>query len=244
MTKKHILIIGATGGIGSAIVRALAKKDAIIFATGRDIGRLAKLEDDLKETKCEHQIYSLDLSDLKNIKIFENAFRKQNTRLDWIIYCSGHIEKSETTRLLEIEEVDLTMKLNLLAPIELTHLFEKYIREGGGVLFISSTAGIWGNGEYPIYSTAKGALNNFAKSLAKKWGGEKKSMAICPGPTNTPMREIIANDAANHQDPKEVAAVAEKLIYDNDSRMNGNILVVRNGQKSVLREELTTLENT
>jgi NAD(P)-dependent dehydrogenase (short-subunit alcohol dehydrogenase family) len=81
-------------------------------------------------------------------------------------------------------------------------------RGGGAIVNISSNAGLLPRAHDPIYSTSKGALNAFTRSLALSHAPDRiRINAICPGPVAE--TGIMDADLAKAADP---AAAAHRMI--------------------------------
>lgn len=145
-------------------------------------------------------------------------FDELKDEVDWLIFAQGTIDETDVRNLFEA---------NTLMPISLTQRLLPNIKRG--VIFISSTAGINGNGKFPVYSASKAALNCYSESMAKAHP-ELQFYAICPGPTDTKMwRGLGLKGKA--QAPSEVARVVVETI--NGAFESGDIITVRDGIVSV-----------
>lgn len=228
IAKKHILVTGATSGIGRALVKLLiAKSDFVVHAVGRNAEALHSLADEMGSANTS--TYLCDLGNEKELRALLDAVNKNTEHLDWIIHSAGYIDPHEATAL-DSASIHTTFETNVYAPMTLVDLFSKVMREDGGHIFISSTAGLWSSPSFPIYSASKAALNAFARSLAKQWVSQQRSsITICPGATNTPMRQKAQGDAQSHQSPDVVAEVIVRVISGESSYKNGDVVVVRDG---------------
>ncbi len=207
---KTILLTGAQGGIGS-----VAK--AAFEATGARV-----LEVDRKDA---------DISSYADIKTLARK-TSEHAPLDWLVLAHGYIGAETDFLKQSPEEIRTTFDTNTLSPIFLTQLLLPHLRPGGGVIFISSSAGLTANGRTAAYSASKAAINSFMQALARNMP-EQKFFAVCPGPTNTPMRERIAHDADKQQNPGVVVAVLADLVNGNGAYKSGDIILVKNGETSV-----------
>lgn len=223
MPSKTILIIGANSDIGTAITNSLR----LVLSPQSTII--------LHHRSPHSEGVAGDLSNPTAITTLCNSIRQQTPTIDWIIYVAGAIIATETTKLLSPEETRLIFQVNTLAPLHIIEQLETQLNEQGGVILISSTAGAYGNGGYPIYASAKGALNIYAKSLAKRWHPHKHAFSICPGGTNTKMRERIAGDATTQQSPSVIATVVCDMVTAPES-FSQSLYLVRDGQVSLLTE--------
>ena len=100
------------------------------------------------------------------------------------------------------------------------------------MISLSSTAGVQANGRLPSYSASKAAANALSQALARN-KPDYKFFSICPGPTNTPMRERTSHDAATKQSPMVVAGVVDELIADSTTYTSGDIIVVKDGVATI-----------
>jgi len=129
-----------------------------------------------------------------------------------------------------------TFSVNLFAPAYLDYKFKNNLKKNGGVIAISSTAGLSERPDYPVYAASKSGLNIFSKSLAKYFSKNRKALSsiiICPGPTNTPMRERLAHDAKKHQSPEFIAELIKKIISGKSPYRNGDIITARNNELKI-----------
>jgi NAD(P)-dependent dehydrogenase (short-subunit alcohol dehydrogenase family) len=94
----------------------------------------------------------------------------------------------------------------------------------------SSTAGLWGGGTTPLYAASKSALHGFAFSLQKDFGSERSSIVVCPGPSNSPMREAHAQDATLHQSPDTIAKILLDDVLSARDEREQKLFVIRKGK--------------
>ncbi len=217
-----ILVTGAGGGIGQAICLALADKNTTILAVERTATRCSSLKKEIGKHGGVCEVYIADLSKHSNIqKLFKNIRKKYKT-INWIVQSVGFLDKKESHKSLQ-----QTFAINTFSLISFANLFTPHIKRGG-FIHISSTAGIWGNPSFPIYSASKGAVNTFSQSLAKKIASKKLScITLCPGPTNTKM---LPRGIKTYQKPEAVANVIQKIVNKKSTYKNGDIIIVRDGK--------------
>jgi len=205
-TMATILLTGASGGIGSAVSSALKNGT-----------------NDVIEITREHA----DLASFDDIQKLEKKVLDDKDSLDWIVCAHGFIGKQVNLEKQEPEVIDKTFRINVLSLFYITKLFLKYVRPGGGIIFISSTAGIHANGHFPAYSASKAAVNSFTQSLARN-RPEYNFFSVCPGPTNTAMRESIAGDSSKMQPPSVIANLIRDIVTNTNKYKSGDIIAVRN----------------
>lgn len=229
--KKNIVIIGATGGIGQAIALKLTNRHTNLILVARDIEPLQMLADQSKLTSSI--IYAVNLENYLERENFCDEIDKRFEKIDWVIYSAGFISKDDSMMDYKENVAKKTFEINFFAPFHITKRLAAKTENDGGFVFISSTAGISGNGLVPAYASSKGALNSFARSLALSWQEtSKRSIIVSPGPTNTKMREELAGDSVQHQSPHIVADLVDKIITEASDYRNGSNLIVRDGKIS------------
>lgn len=228
-SRLNILVIGATGGIGKAITNVLKKESNNLILVAKDSEALQKLAVDIPHCTT----YSIDLENFAERSEFCSKLTGEFEKIDWIIHAAGFITKEDSTANFNENVIKKTFEINYFAPAHITQRLSSKIKPYGGSIFISSTAGMSGNGFVPAYASSKGALNSFARSLALSWQDTlKRSIIVSPGPTNTKMREDLANDSAQHQSPLVIANLVEKIISEATNYANGSNLIVRDGKIS------------
>jgi NAD(P)-dependent dehydrogenase (short-subunit alcohol dehydrogenase family) len=218
-----VVITGASGGIGSALVADFLDRGhsvvAIVQSEASEAALLQKTgqHDDLR---FEHA----DLSSPDEVGKLTEKLAKENASVSWLVHCAGYIETPETDGAFEP-----SFQINTFAPMMLSMRLKEKIAEHGGVLFFSSTAGLWGSDVAPIYAASKSALHGFAFSLQKILGKDRRSIVVCPGPTNTPMREKFAQDGAQHQSPETVANLILDEVVGKPDERDQKLFVIRKG---------------
>lgn len=221
------LVIGATGGIGRAIVRSLLQSDNLVVGTGRHAKDAAALE---KEFGDAHFSFALcDLETSAGVEQLAQTVGKKT--FDWVVCAAGHIDTERDFLRQNPSEIEKTFAVNTLSVIHLTQLL--FPRVTKGFIVISSTASLRGNKDYPVYSASKAAVNTFTQALARRYP-ERIYISLCPGPTNTPMRQATQGDAEKHQDPSVIADVVQSLLQKDSTYHSGDILSVRNGETEIV----------
>lgn len=232
--KRTILITGATSGIGEAIALSLGQRNTVIIAVGRNKKKLSSLRKHIIAQGGVCHTYSVDLSKRTGITKLCRDIKKKLKTVHWIIYAAGAIEADESMDHIRESAVKHIFAVNIYSILFMTSLLLPIVKRGGFV-HISSTAGIWGNGRKPIYAASKGALNTYGKSLAWYFKDNKElsSIVVCPGPTNTPMRQKAAGDAKKHQSPEVIAKLVREIVSGKTNYRNGDIVIVRDNRRKL-----------
>ncbi len=175
---KKILITGATGGIGGALVKKFVSLEGTVMATGTNSEKL----DILKKDFPNINILKFDISDHKKIEEFIENASSQLTGLDVLINNAG-INKDNLSLRMNEEEWKNVIDVNLGS----TFLMCKYAikkmlkNKYGRVVNITSVVGHTGNLGQSNYAASKAGIIGMSKSLAIEYA--KKNITInCVSP--------------------------------------------------------------
>ena len=235
LTSKTIIITGAGSGIGQATAQVLAEAGATIIAVGKSKKHLDETQTAIIASGGVCFSFIVNLENLEEIIKFSKTIKKRFSTIDWLINSAGYIEHEE-----KLKDFSAMFRVNTLAVIYLTRLLSPLLKERGGVINISSIAGIWGSSDSPVYAVSKVALNFYSKVTAQNFTQVKSNLSchtICPGRTNTPMRQKIAGDAKLYQDPEVIGRVIKKVITGKSQFKNGDMVIVKDGQAKLYEAE-------
>lgn len=235
---KNILITGASGEIGLAIAKQLAKNRLFLIYNNNE-KPLIELQNKLKG--CEIEIYKCDLSNTDQVKILVDKIIAKHKKIDCLINCAG---VSINKLIQDCTEADYNYILNnnFKTVVNTTKFVAKHMisEKYGCIVNISSIWGVVGACMESLYSASKGAINSFTLSLAKELGFSGITVnAICPGFIDTKMNnmysksdiaEIVAETPMSRVGkPKDVANLVEFLISDKASFITGQIIRIDGG---------------
>ncbi len=158
---KHILVTGASSGIGRGICIDCSKMGATVHLLARNQERL---EETLGKMEGDgHQVHPVDLCDKEAlIDVVDNL-----SQLDGVVLCAGIIKTMPVKNISEdaLEEIFNT---NIMSDIRMLSrmLKKKKLNKGASVVFISSVSTFNVKVGNSLYSATKGAVNSFAKAMA------------------------------------------------------------------------------
>jgi len=225
---QTVLLTGAGGGIGHALLSALAADDTYrVIAVTR---QAPSTEVRTRQENTERLIRKIaDLSSFAEISGLEASIARSNVGLDWLVFAHGFIDSETVIEKQRPEDIAKTFQVNVLSVIHLCQLFLKHMSARGGIICVSSTAGLAANGRYVAYSASKAAVNNFMQGLARNRPA-LSFFTVCAGPTRTAMRDKIGGDLANSQDVSAVSDVMLRIMARDVDYKSGDIVVVHDGQ--------------
>ncbi len=209
--NKNVLIVGATGGIGSRVAKLLAGSGANLFLAGRNSEKLAALAHELNLSASK--TLALDISKPSEVAILKEQFFAQYPTIDVLVNAAGlGIIKSSDT--LTEDEFMQTIYTNLYAPFLLVKAFLPNMKETKKGLIIN-IPGILG--KVPMlgaaaYSASKYGLNGMMQSIREEVKRtEIRITNLFLGGVDTPFWDGI--DLRVQRDKMVMAEEAAKAIW-------------------------------
>lgn len=234
-SKKTILITGASGGMGKALVDLLTQSGAKLILVDRNGAR--------KKNRTSESIilrYTVDMADYQAVRRLASTLHRKHVKLDWVINLIGYADHAGVLNTQTADRINKLVSVNLLSIIFATRELTPLMQARGGFINISSTAGLRPNGRYAVYSAAKAGVIAFTQAMARAAGDISPAnlsfIAVCPGPTNTPMRQKLVGDADMHQPPEVVAKAIQKIIAGSSYR-NGDVILVEKGRRRIITRQ-------
>ena len=235
MDGKTVLITGAGGGIGRAMVEAFRNAGATIIGADREAAMLEGLD-------LAHTILC-DQSDPKDTRTAIEQHLMQHGAPDAVVSNAGWT-RAEVLDQLDDDNWASELAINLSGAYALTDPIIKAMAAHGqgSLVFIASVNALahYGN---PAYSAAKAGLVAYSKAIAVERGGQGiRSNVICPGSVRTPAWDhrleadpTLLDNVLPHYPlgrmvlPIEVANAALFFCSDAASGITGTVLPVDAG---------------
>ena len=188
MEVKKVLVTGATGSIGEAIVKEFAKNGYFVYIHYNS--NKTKALQILEDIKNQGELISFNIKDKNNIR--ENL---ENISVDILINNAGII-KDNLFFFMEDDEFEDVVDTNLKGLYYVTKIISKdmMMNKNGSIVNMASVSGIVGNSGQANYSASKGAIIALGKTLAIELGRYKiRVNTIAPGIIESEMIENIPN---------------------------------------------------
>lgn len=232
---KSVLITGAGGGVGRALVEIFAARGARIIGCDQTIEAINGLD-----LAARH---AFDLLDRTSIGPAMRALIEAEGIPDIVINNAGWT-RAESMPALTQDSIESEIDLNLTGVTSVANALLKPMvaRGSGSFVFISSVNALshFGN---PAYAAAKAGINAFARAIAVEHGRQGiRSNVVCPGSIRTPAWDHrLAKDAAilgklqrlyplgRIVDTREVAEAVAFLASERASGITGAVLPVDAG---------------
>ena len=233
---KTYAIVGAAGGIGSALSRRLAAAGARVVLGGRRLEPLEELAEEIGGTALE-----VDGRDFEQVEQFL-AGAAEAGDLKGVVNCAGSI-LLKPAHLTTRSELDETLATNLTTAFATVRAAAKILRRGGGsVVLIASAAAMVGLPNHEAIAAAKAAVAGLVRSAAATYAGRGiRINAVAPGLVDTPLSaRIVENERALEASlrlhalprvgtPQEVASLIAWLLGSESEWVTGQILHIDGG---------------
>ncbi len=165
LSDHHILVTGASAGLGHDTAVLLARLGARLTLVARDSGRLNETLRQLEGPG--HRVCSCDLTDFDAIPNVVKQSVDALGPLDGLVHCAG-VQIMRPVSLLTANHLEQTLKLNVTAALGLVKSLASpgQFRKPASCVLLASVMGLVGQPVQAAYSASKGALIAMARSLA------------------------------------------------------------------------------
>jgi len=231
-----VVVTGAAGGMGMAVVRRL-------LADGRDVVAAVRRPHELEVItagRTRLHVVATDLCDAGMSSLVVEASRATG------LPCAGLVNLAGVSVGAGIDAIDdadwaSSFEVNATAPMRLCRALVPALRAAGGGAIVNVASPVAIQGARKVsYAASKAALLGLTAALARSLGRDGiRVNAVLPGPTITGMtsdwpverRENIARSTALGRlcEPEEIAGVISFLLGPDASYMTGAVLDVTGG---------------
>ena len=238
LAGKVALITGGDSGIGRAVAVLFAREGADVA-----IGHLAEEDTDANETvklvKAEGRRCLTLPGDIGDEAFCRDAVARtvrELGRLDVLVNNAAEQHTTESISEISAEQLERTFRTNIFAMFFLTKAALPHLGEGSAIVNTTSVTAYQGNPALLDYSSTKGAIVAFTRSLSQQLVDKGiRVNAVAPGPIWTPLipatmpEEKVAQfgkdvPMGRPGQPEEVAPCYLFLASDDSSYMAGQVL--------------------
>lgn len=178
--SKSVAVVGATGGLGKALVDAFVREGASVLALGRDITKL----DALRAGRSSIINACIDIGSLAALE----EFAANVPVMDSVIVAVGTDVRKPLSAQSQ-HDIASQLEVNLTAAILITKVFVNRVRDGGSIVIL----GGFGDGRLglPYYSVdvaTRAGISAFAQAMNRELRLEGRDVRICyacPAPADT-----------------------------------------------------------
>ena len=218
-SAHHLVLTGASGGLGSAMAIALAARSSSMVLVGQDSAKLQALKDNVgtHHPLVIVELVTGDLSDAVTRKKVLDAARSFSAPLNLLINNAG-INEFHEFESQSPETIERLLTVNLLSPLQLTHKLLPLLRcaSHAQIINVGSILGYLGFPGYAAYCATKFGLRGFSQALRRELADTRISVRyFAPRSTrtalNTPAVVAMNKELKNAEDAPETVA---RLLVD------------------------------
>lgn len=238
LSGKVAIVTGADSGIGRAVAVLYAREGAKVA-----IAYLCE-HDDANRTRelCEAEgqealVFPGDLGDPATAQALVAETVKRWGRLDVLVNNAGEQHPDKDIRDITAEQLQRTFQTNIFSMFYLVQAARAHLKAGAAIVNCTSVTMYQGSKELLDYSSTKGAITAFTRSLSENLVGDGiRVNAVAPGPIWTPLNpfggaspeklESFGEDTPMGRpgQPNEVAPAFLFLACEDSSYMSGQVL--------------------
>ncbi|MCA0045903.1 SDR family oxidoreductase [Mesorhizobium sp. B283B1A] len=240
---RVVIITGAAGGIGRALVDVLAADQDTIVAVDLPGSGVFELARDLGE---QHLGLECDVSREGDILAFYGRVEAQFGQIDVLINNAAVGPNVAATVDTDVDAFRRRLAVNLIGPFLMAREAARRMRPGGAIVDVASMSGVASNPRRHAYAASKAGLISLTKSLACEWASRGiRVTAVAPGCVRTPMTAGL--ERAGKMDlsamrrrvpmgrmarPDEIARAVRFLASAQAHYVTGSVLAVDGGWMS------------
>ena len=241
MSRRTVLITGASRGIGKACALLIAKSGYRVALAARAAAKLEEVASAIRSERGEAYVAELDMSDRESIA---TAFKKTSEefgRIDILVNNAGMTKDGLAVRMKQ-QDWDGVLQTNLSGSFfAIQQVLSGMMRERWGrIVNISSVVAEMGNAGQVNYVASKAGLIGLTKALAREVGSRNITVnAVAPGFIETDMTDVLPAELKQKMidetplkrmgKPDDVAAAVKYLISDEAAFITGHVLDVNGG---------------
>lgn len=210
---KHVMVVGAAGGIGSVLCKKLLEMGAKLSICGKSQEKIQNLAEELGNSNVF--ACAVDVTNEENVaQFYEKAYAKYG-EMHALVNLAGlsiPAKIPETEENAYMQMMDVNVKGTFLT----CKYFPKYAAKPAIIVNIGSMAARTANPNAPLYCTAKAAVNMLSKGLLLQVGSEDiRVTTVNPGGVDTPFWGDRKVDKSKLMQAEEVVDVLLFVLTSN-----------------------------
>ena len=216
---RAVLVTGASTGIGRHVTERLAAAGYFVYAGARKDADIAALNA-IKNV----QAIRLDVTKQEEIDAAVVTITKADRGLYGLVNNAG-VASAGAMATMSMDEIDLTMQVNVYGPVRVTRAFLPLLIESKGrITTIGSISGILASKDLNAYAMSKHAMEAFTDSLATELAPQGVVVNIVePGNFNSEIGasatkrtgvQTRMTDRSKYKEPIEVVAAVEQALFE------------------------------
>lgn len=243
LTGKTAIITGGDSGIGKSVAIYFAKEGAdvaIIYLEEHQDAEETKQLIEAEGRKC--LLYSGDIGSEDFCKETVNKIHSEFGRLDILVNNAAEQHPQKSLLSITSQQLEKTFRTNIFSFFYMTKMALPFLKQGASIINTASITAYKGHEQLLDYSSTKGAIVSFTRSLALSLAPQGiRVNGVAPGPIWTPLipstftADQVATFGSNTAmgragQPYELAASYVFLASDDSSYISGQMIHVNGGE--------------
>ncbi|KOS63412.1 glucose 1-dehydrogenase [Lysinibacillus agricola] len=242
--QQVIIVTGAGGGMGKAIIQEQLAKGNIVVGLDLSVASLSDLAQDAL------QCFEVNVLQEEHVnEVFKQVFAKYG-RIDGLVNALGIAQAATPIEQVSMDEWNRLMDVNVKSLFITTKAVVPYMKERqkGSIVTIASISAVRPRPGLQAYIASKGAAESFTRGLAIELAPfQLRVNTIHPGPADTQMLSQFTAQGADIEqtkqsvfvqsvplgrlvDPSDIAGAVSYLLSDAASMVTGTTLHVDGGR--------------
>lgn len=223
LKDKSVVIVGATGGIGSQVSKVFFKEDAKLILVARSEEKLKKLADQFGKNLVKY--YVCDFSDPKQAVGVASTISQENNNIDILINVAG-VGVYKNIEDVNLKEWENSFAVNVSAPYFVTKELLPSLKNSENAVVVNFGSGMGKNpmGGRSVYCATKYALRGMTLSLSEEFKGTNIKIVLMTlgsiltdfGPLSLEEKEKLSLEGKGYLTPDWVAKKLIDIISSNN----------------------------
>lgn len=223
LTGRHVLITGASSGIGRAAAIAVAKKGAVVLLLARRADELDAVVDEIRDAGGAAHGYPCDITDSASVEATLNKLLAEHGHVDMLVNNAGRSIRRAIHRSTDrLHDYERTMAVNYFGALRLTLALLPQMRERrfGHIVNISSAGVQVATPRFSAYLASKAALDKFTEVAAVETMADGVTFTTIHMPlVRTPMIAPTGNQGPA-ESPEWAAATIVRALTERPRRID------------------------
>lgn len=220
LSGKHILITGASQGLGEQVAKTFAAQGATVILMARNQKKLEKVYDEIIESGSTEPfaiVFDLMKAEEKEFEqLAATIAEASGGRLDGIVHCASYFYALSPLDFQTVSEWVNQYRINTVAPMGLTRALLPMLKESedASVIFVGESHGEKPQAYWGGFGASKAALNYLCQVAADEWSRfpHLRANVLVPGSINSPQR-IKTHPGESAIERKNMEEIMPQFIY-------------------------------
>ncbi|MFJ5789823.1 SDR family NAD(P)-dependent oxidoreductase [Lysinibacillus sp. NPDC093197] len=244
VAQQVIIVTGAGGGMGKAIIQGLLEQGNIVIGIDLSVASLTNLAHESLQT------YEINVLQEESIQAITKEVFAKYGQIDGLVNALGIAQAATPIEQVTMDDWNRLMDVNVKSLFITTKAVVPYMKERkkGSIVTIASISAVRPRPGLQAYIASKGAAESFTRGLAIELASHQiRVNTIHPGPANTQMLAQFTADGADTEqtkhnvfiqsvplgrlvDPTDIAGAVNYLLSDAATMVTGTTLHVDGGR--------------